>query len=63
MGIAAVAVTGVLLYAFSRKKNKRMLTQIANEGYETAHDILFPSKPAKNKNLRYGPVHPGTQYS
>ena len=34
-----------------------MLQDIADEGYETASDILYPGKSFSNE-LRYGPVIP-----
>jgi hypothetical protein len=63
--ITAVAVAGIIMYR--KRKNYRydddnMLSQVAEEGYETAHDVLFPNKSKKgrgrNKDLRYGPVLP-----
>lgn len=38
---------------------KLILTRIAEEGYETAYDILFPKAETKQENLHYGPVLPG----
>jgi len=58
LGVAAVAVAGLVVYAASRKKSKRMLDQIADEGYETAHDVLFPNKEKRDRKLQYGPVIP-----
>jgi len=57
---AAVAVAGLLVYAASRhKKTKRMLSEISDEGYETAHDVLYPTKEKRSSKLKYGPVLPG----
>ena len=59
LATAAIAVTGLLVYAASRhKKTKRILTEIADEGYETAPDVMFPGKATRNSKLRYGPVLP-----
>ena len=58
LGVAAIAVAGLVVYAVNRKKTNRMLEQIADEGYETAHDVLFPNKEKRNKKLQYGPVLP-----
>ncbi|MEP7166160.1 MAG: hypothetical protein ABI741_15770 [Ferruginibacter sp.] len=56
---ATIAVTGLLVYAASRhKKTKKMLSEIANEGYETAHDVMYPGKDKRNSKLKYGPVLP-----
>ena len=57
-GAAAIAVAGLVIYASNRKKTDHMLKQIADEGYETAHDVLFPDKEKRNKKLQYGPVLP-----
>jgi hypothetical protein len=38
---------------------KLMLSRIAEEGYETACDILFPKQETKQEKLHYGPVLPG----
>ena len=59
--LAAVAVgflAGVIVYAARLYKERHMLNQVANEGYETAHDILFPNKSQMGKKLHYGPVLP-----
>lgn len=48
-----VAVTGIILLLAGKKrrhKNFIQKEQIAEEGYETAGDILFPPK---NKSTRY----------
>ena len=39
---------------------KRLL-ETSNEGYETAHDIIYPEKGnyRRTKKLRYGPIYPG----
>ncbi len=58
-GIAVVAAAGVVIYLARSSQTKRMLNQIADEGYETAHDILFPNKKMRDKRLKYGPVIPG----
>jgi hypothetical protein len=58
LGVAAVAVAGMVIYSIRRENTGRMLTQVADEGYETAHDILFPRKSKRGTNLKYGPVIP-----
>ncbi|SDE23123.1 hypothetical protein [Niabella drilacis] len=59
LGIAASAVTGAVCEARRRNAMKRLL-DTANEGYETAHDIIYPEKGHRRaKKLRYGPVYPG----
>ena len=39
-----VIATGLVLLFSSKNKTRRRLTQISDEGYETAHDVLFPLK-------------------
>ena len=52
-GIGLVTLAGVVLYLRRRQKkniiNNLKAEQVAEHGYETAHDILFPKK---NKRLR-----------
>lgn len=58
---AAGAVAGLLAYAFKRYRSHRMLKQVSAEGYETAHEVLFPhTRPIGNKT-HYGPVLPHHQ--
>jgi hypothetical protein len=52
--VAGLALAELLRNANTRKK----LSQIAEEGYETALDILFPEKDVEGKNLHFGPVLP-----
>ncbi len=56
VGVAALT-TGLLIYAVRRYRSSQRRTKIANEGYETAHDILYPQKH-KRKKVHYGPVLP-----
>jgi len=58
LGAALVAVVGMVIYAIRRKNTRKMLDQIADEGYETAHDVLYPNKDKRDKRLQYGPVLP-----
>jgi len=39
--------------------SKRILTRVADEGYETAYDILFPKEETRGEKLHFGPVIPG----
>ena len=55
---AALVTASMILAKNRRRKVSRMLSEVADEGYETAHDILYPGKSKKEKNLRYGPVLP-----
>ena len=56
VGAALASVVGVKL-ARSRNRLNR-LNNVAAEGYETAHDILYPSKEHKKARLKFGPVLP-----
>jgi hypothetical protein len=56
--LSIAAVAAVLVYLCRNNDTKRMLSQIADEGYETAQDILFPGKEIQSPYLRYGPVIP-----
>jgi hypothetical protein len=58
LGITLLAVSVIAGYVKKCADTKRMLNQIADEGYETAHDVLFPGKRLGSKNLQYGPVIP-----
>ncbi len=55
---ATIAFTGLLVYAIRKKNTKKRVAQVANEGYETAADILHPEKSKRFKKLHYGPVLP-----
>ena len=55
---ATVLLTGYLLYSSRRyKAQHKRARKVSDEGYETAHDILFPGKK-KSEKLQYGPVIP-----
>jgi len=57
-GLSVAAIVGLIVYVIRKKNTKKMLNQIADEGYETAHDILFPNKEKRDSRLQYGPVIP-----
>ena len=42
-GIALASVVGILLLATRRRKAQDRSALVADEGYETAYDILFPN--------------------
>jgi len=56
--VSLVVAIGVIATSSRKKRTIKMLDQVADEGYETAHDILFPGKKNYKKELRYGPVLP-----
>jgi len=61
IGVAALAAVGVAIYMMTRDKRKERaknrLARVSDEGYETAHDVLYPNKYKPSK-LQYGPVLP-----
>lgn len=59
--LLAITALGVVVYLARQEKSEDCegkLAHIADEGYETANDILYPNHPRREKNLRYGPVLP-----
>jgi len=54
LGVAvAAAATGLIIYGVRRHRSNRISLKVADEGYETAHDILFPNR-SKRRRLLYG---------
>lgn len=58
LALAAVGTAALVIYLTRCINTKRMLVKVADEGYETAHDILYPGKGNGGKELRYGPIIP-----
>jgi hypothetical protein len=58
LGLAAIGAAAIVIYVARRINAKRMLAKVSDEGYETAHDILYPGKRSACNELRYGPVLP-----
>lgn len=60
VGVATAVATVIASKVAKKNKAKKYkrLDEIADEGYETAHDILFPGKRKEKRELRYGPVLP-----
>jgi hypothetical protein len=59
LGVAAAAAVGFVIYALrSRHQSAARHARVADEGYETAHDILFPGTKGRSRKLRFGPVLP-----
>ena len=52
-----IGAFGVYLFGHIKDKTQGMLNRIADEGYETAYDILYPGEN-NEVNLHYGPVIP-----
>ncbi|MBS1742871.1 MAG: hypothetical protein JST81_07505 [Bacteroidetes bacterium] len=62
IGLTAVAVAGIIIYRNRKQMNENgeldRLKRVSDEGYETAHDVLFPKRRDKKSGLRFGPVIP-----
>ena len=59
LGVAAAATVGLIIYAMrNRRLSAIRHARVAEEGYETAHDILFPNQKGRSRKLRFGPVLP-----
>ena len=59
LGIVAGAAIGVLVFRMIRRhKETQRLRNVSNEGYETAHDVLYPKRQTGKDRLKYGPVLP-----
>lgn len=58
IAVAVGAAAGILFYLSRRVNKSRILNAIADEGYETAHEVLFPHKKQLGEKLHYGPVIP-----
>jgi hypothetical protein len=56
-GISLLTLAGIILYVRRRHRanvvNELKAEQVAEHGYETAHDILFPKKSKRIKRHRY----------
>ncbi len=57
-GLAIAGAAALIVKAAKNHRRSRMLNQVSDEGYETAHDVLFPQKSPVRRNLRLGPVLP-----
>lgn len=58
VGIAAFAAALIIHELLHDYDTRKKINQLADEGYETALDILFPEKEIRNKKLHFGPVLP-----
>lgn len=56
--LVLASLTGAGLYIAYRIKKRSNLKHVADNGYETAHDVLYPGKDLKSRKLRYGPILP-----
>lgn len=56
-GVTALVSAAFLIQLTRKCSNETRLSEISDEGYETAHDILYPNTDNRGK-LHYGPVLP-----
>jgi hypothetical protein len=57
-GIGIATMVGLIIYLVRHYNKYRMHEQVAEHGYETAHDRLFPKKQNWGNKNHYGPVLP-----
>ncbi|MEO7524487.1 MAG: hypothetical protein ABIT58_10355 [Ferruginibacter sp.] len=57
-GLTALALVGMIIYRKRSRDIGDMLKNVSDEGYETAHDVLYPTREQRRNDLRYGPVIP-----
>ncbi len=59
IGVGAATVVGLgILYVVRRLQSRHMRTRISDEGFETARDVLYPSKRRRFGKHRLGPILP-----
>ena len=56
--ILAAVATPLIIYTIRRIQSRKMRGKIADEGFETATDILYPDKKSSFSKYRVGPVLP-----
>lgn len=57
-GISLLTLTGAIIYFWRRRQrihavDQLKAEQVAEQGYETAHDVLFPKRGRRIKRYRY----------
>ena len=52
IGILSIIALGVIIFSVRRTKSDKMASRVADEGYETAQDILFPLKGSRMKGAK-----------
>ena len=58
LGAAALAFTAIMIANKKRDIIKKQISEISNEGYETAADILKLQNGKPLKKMHFGPVLP-----
>lgn len=56
--VGAAFTTAAIVYIAKGFNQGRRAQNVADEGYETAHDILYPHRNRSSRKLHYGPVLP-----
>lgn len=55
LGVASLTTIGVVIYLsyrrLEKKQQRKISEQVSDEGYEFAHDILYPLKKNRIKRL------------
>jgi len=54
---SVLALSTVAIIFFKKRKVRTMLTEVADEGYELAQDILYPLKTKRDKRGGYSPAY------
>ena len=58
LGAAALAFTAIMIASKKKTSVQKQISEISNEGYETAADILNLKKGKALKKMHFGPVLP-----
>jgi predicted transcriptional regulator len=58
LGAAALAFATIMIANKKKVNAQKQISEIANEGYETAADILNINKGKSVKKMHFGPVLP-----
>lgn len=58
LALSIVSIASILTITIKRAIQNKHLKKIAEEGYETAIDVLYPRKKG-SKKLQYSPTLPG----
>ncbi len=58
IGVGLAALAGIIIYTVRWHQINKRYSRISDEGYETAHDILYPPSNQSSKRVHYGPVLP-----
>lgn len=58
LGAAALAFTAIMIASKKKAATEKQISEISNEGYETAADILNITKSKSLKKMHFGPVLP-----